>query len=220
MRRTQENTLEAIVEDILIREFRYLRTYTGMVVNVIDPLAKGRILCTVAALNWTTPDVGAWCYPRQTNSITTPGIGTHVEIAFNEQNVDKIYYIGQIPEVGGITGEYPSKWKKLSTSHVLWQSPLPTGGYITADDITNIINISSLLGVHLGKGTEPMVKGLELVFELGELLAWLLQLQTILAAWVPVPLDGGTALKTALTPWLSQSPPLFADILSLIHKLD
>lgn len=50
-----------------------------------------------------------------------------------------------------------------------------------------------------------MVKVEELVRELNALKAELNTVKSILTAWVPVPSDGGAALKTALTTWSSQT---------------
>lgn len=52
------------------------------------------------------------------------------------------------------------------------------------------------------------LSGTSVSLQAGEALgSFLSTLHAGVVAWVPVPNDGGTALKTALTAWLAQSPP-------------
>lgn len=65
----------------------------------------------------------------------------------------------------------------------------------------------------IGSGTEPMLKGASSLVELTKDGTMMTTLQTVLATWVPVPTDGGLALKTLLTAFLALPPPVFAPTL-------
>ena len=215
MRPTQDDTLEGIIEDKIKEELRYYRTYAGQIIVNVDPLGLGRVLCTVPELQWLTPDVGAWCYPRQVNAITTPRVGKWVEVAFFGASPDWPVYHGEITE---LERGLPSTYQRNPTSHVLFESPVQKAN-VVYDDITGLLSVKTgTLGLKVNSGSEQMIKGTSALIELNKSQLMLSTLQSALKAWVPVATDGGASLKAALSSFLTLPTPNYSAILSTIMR--
>lgn len=78
-----------------------------------------------------------------------------------------------------------------------------------------IIGSDGAVTIDAGSGTITIdvagaikLSGLTVSLDTGDPLGIFLRtLHSAVAAWVPVPQDGGAALKTALSPWIAQTPP-------------
>ncbi len=203
MRDTQDGTLEGIILDVIKRHTQYDKTYSGQVVNVIDPLLKGRILCLIPDLGWITPDVGVWCFPRQVNAITTPMMGSYVEIAFLGGDVNWPVYRGVAGEVGLLSG-LPTTWRKLPTHHVLFESPV-TKAYMSYDDLLTLFEIFPIGFLKIGLGIEPMIKGASMLIEHTKLsfllVAMVAGIDALLTAGVSAGGVGAPNFVAAQTAW-------------------
>ena len=192
----------------------YLRHYYGFVINNIDPIdpKSGKIQCLVEELEWNTPDVAAWCNPRQLNSMDTPAIGETVEIYFMNADKESPVYLGMAAETGSKPASYIGP-----TMAVIYENPI-TGDKITYDLKTKSINIAVGTGgtVNLDgiASSEAFVKGTSTLIELNKDEVAMSELQSALNAWVPVPNDGGAALKALLTTFLALPMASYSGILS------
>lgn len=205
----KEYSIYGLIQDIIIRETRFLKHYIGEVKNNIDPLAMGRILVTIDELGWSTPDIGAWCYPRDKNSLTTPAIGDWVEVYFIDGDVDRPVYLGVANEIAEMT---PKTFDGMPTTHVLFEDPVADANNIKFDGVTGELSFLS--------GTESMVLGDTLKTELQKNVDALIQLQTDFNGWTPVPNDGGAALKTILSSgFLTKVIGSLVNILSIVMKV-
>lgn len=98
-------SIDEIVEDIITLRLRYLKTYTGKVVELDDATDSnkedkiGRVKCIVYELGWTDNDVAPWCYPNDKNSLISPKVDDYVRINFMDDNIDRPYYSGIIGEL-------------------------------------------------------------------------------------------------------------------------
>lgn len=110
-----------MIREIVREETRYLRHYIGEVVDVADVLRHGRVKVVVPELGWDTPDLGAWCNPRQLHQRTVPAVGSWVEIYFTQGDVNRPVYMGMVAEVRDVRTT-PASFVSAET-HVLFEDP-------------------------------------------------------------------------------------------------
>lgn len=97
-----KTTLE-IIERIISEKTKYLRTYTGKVVDLDDandtnkPI--GLVKCWIYELGWTNNDKAVWCSPNDKNSLLSPKKDDFVRIGFMNGDPSRPYYSGIIIEL-------------------------------------------------------------------------------------------------------------------------
>lgn len=140
-----EDDVYSYIRKMIYEETIYLRHYYGFVVNNIDPInpKSGKIQCLVEELEWTTPDVAAWCNPRQMNSMSVPNIGETVEIYFMNADCERPVYIGQAAELESRPKSYTAP-----TKAVIYENPI-TGDRITFNLLTKSIDIKGGVGTEI-----------------------------------------------------------------------
>lgn len=114
----QKNFIELIYR-IIDERTKFLRTFSGKVMDVNDTEQKGRILCQIPELGWTTNESGAWCYPTQDNSLITPKIGDWVRVGFLAGKPERPYYMGIMSEIEAMN---PTNYDGASNSQVIYES--------------------------------------------------------------------------------------------------
>ncbi len=88
-----------IIEEIVRRETRFLRHYTGKVLDNQDPLGKGRVLVAIAEFGQSSEDEGPWTWPRYRGGQVTPERGEFVEVYFMAGDPGRPVYIGKMAEM-------------------------------------------------------------------------------------------------------------------------
>lgn len=73
---------------------RYNVPRLGKIAKTDDPLKRGRILVHIPSLGWDTDDKGAWCYPKDKNSLVTPKKDMYVLVEFVDGDRDLPIYSG------------------------------------------------------------------------------------------------------------------------------
>ena len=116
---TNTDTFTGLVTQIVLRAMRYMVPREGEVVDVTDPVNKGRVLAIIPALGWFTPDSGLWCYPADKNAVTTPAVGDRIIIQFVGGDPLHPIYIGQSNR---IDGQLPEHFEGPDT-HVVFEDP-------------------------------------------------------------------------------------------------
>lgn len=222
------------VRRVVAEETVYLRHYYGTVLNNIDPLQpdSGRVLVTCDELGWDDILSAAWCNPRMNvGSMIVPEVGQTVEIYFMNGDPERPVYLSlaaEISQLVPVVSNKPASYQLPFIQQVIYESSLPAGnGRIVYNKILQSLDIQVDLGaVNIQGGSlgvtldgpssiEPFVKGTTALIELTKSQALWTALQSVLSSWVPVPMDGGAALKTALAPFLALPVPNYATILSV-----
>lgn len=191
----EERSLIDILRKIVVQETIWLRHYIGQIVSLADTAQKGRVCVTIQDLGFNTVDNGFWAYPRDKSGSYTPKQGDWVEIYFINGDRERPVYIGKAFEV---PNQLPQSWDKTPTTSVIFESP-NNKARIIHDEVKGKIQIQGQDLLEIGAGSEAMVKGTTLQPELNKDKTILDTLIAVLSAWVPVPSDGGSALKLALT---------------------
>jgi len=134
--------------------------------------------------------------PRDKNSLLIPKVGDYVEVYFMAGDRDRPVYLGKVNELAKeIQGDQlPESFDGQPTTQIIYESPQKKEG-IKHDELTDVYSV--------GAGTEAFVKGTTLQPELQKDITAMTTLQAALTAWVPVPNDGGAALKLALAGFLA-----------------
>ena len=88
------DTLTGIIQAIIADNFKYAFPRRGQVVEIIDPVKKGRILVVIPDFGWDTPDKGVWCRPVDTGSLKTPPVDSWVVVMWMNGNPDEAIYLG------------------------------------------------------------------------------------------------------------------------------
>jgi hypothetical protein len=131
-----------------------------------------------------------------------------VEIYFENGDSGKPVYLGKCPEMGTTK---PMSYMDQN-SHVIFESPLLKES-ITFNDLTGVFVFGK-------DAAEAMVLGTTLKGELQKIVDQLTQLALDFSTWVPVPNDGGAALKTQVTAgFLTKPSAILLSILSLLEKV-
>lgn len=194
--------LKDMIAKIVLDTVIYNVPRIGEVAKIEDPLSKGRILVLIPMLGWDTEDLGAWCYPKNDNGITFPKTGDNVLVEFIDGNRD-------YPIWSGIATQMKDMLPKSYTDHtnqILFEN--------AAQDFSVRYDESNEL-LSIGEATESYVKGDTTKTELQKNIDALTQLQTDFTNWIPVPNDGGAALKALLTPgFLTKTLASLTDMLS------
>lgn len=222
---------------------RYYSIYPADVKDNDDPQRQGRIKVRIPQLT-DGNTVEEWAYPVMPLGsggvfLSIPRTGDKVWVAFRGGNVRYPLWIGSwlkrndLPD--GADEDYP-------LLHV-WQTP--EGNRVAMNDKTKQVYIIDANGneirmqdgkinatvrqggsvvingqiVELNGSEQFAVRGDDLRAELLKLDAKFDALIAILQAWVPVPSDGGAALKTALAPLFGLPEADFTAILSQLVKL-
>lgn len=205
---------------------KYYSLYPATVKDNNDPKKQGRVKVVCEQL--AKGQVLDWAYPISRNNVVSiPKIDDHVWVFFRNGEVRFPTYIGgwwkedALPGIAG-TDDYPN-------IHV-WITP--NGNTILMNDNTGQVYIENLKGAKIELDTDGVVqvngqsqqaaKGNELQLQVNKLKAQVDTLLNILSTWVPIPNDGGAALKTALTSSGLFGLPSsdFSNILSDKVKLD
>jgi hypothetical protein len=106
------------IQKIIMRETRYMKVYTGKVVDVADPEKAGRVKCYILELDWTNGDSAPFIYPIDKHSIIMPKINDYVYVFFLSGNRNKPRYFGTAHEYIDMT---PSEYDGTETTNVLLQ---------------------------------------------------------------------------------------------------
>jgi hypothetical protein len=201
-----EYDIKGLISEIIREETVFLRHYIGEVVDNSDLLNKGRVLVTIAELGFDEPSAGMWCYPRQGNSISIPEVGSFVEVYFMGGDPNRPVYLHYASEMVEML---PTQFTS-SSIRVIFESPVTNESIKYNDEDSNLTFL---------EGTEAYVLGDTLKTEIQKNTDAITQLQTDLTNWVPVPNDGGLALKNLTSVGFELSPVAnLASILSEVIK--
>lgn len=84
---------------IIAEETKYLKTYTGKVIDVDDDEDRGRIKCYVMELYWVDGDSAVWIEPRYIRSMLKIKKDDYVQIGFTNGDRTRPYYFGKCNEL-------------------------------------------------------------------------------------------------------------------------
>lgn len=195
----QDRDLLTLIRKIVIQQTIWLRHYIGEVKNTTDPERLGRINVTVPVLGFNDEASGFWCYPRDKNALLTPKAGDWVEIYFMNGDMDRPVYLGKAPEIDKML---PKNYDGRPSTQIVFEDP-ENKIRIKFDAVRNELEIGS-------KDFRDTARKDDSVKSTGgedsAYWAWLSGFIGVFSAWVPVPGDGGGALKTALTAFLGGNP--------------
>lgn len=151
----QKNLLE-LINKLIDSRTKFLRTYSGKVVDVNDTEQKGRVLVLIYELGWDSNEKGAWCYPTQDNALVTPQLNDYVRVGFLAGKPERPYYMGIMSELEGMN---PTNYQD-NNSQILFESN-SNSDYIKYDELLQRIDIVVGLLMYLGStsATEPFVLG-------------------------------------------------------------
>lgn len=169
------NSIEGILKKIIQEETLYLRHYIGKVVDNYDIDKKAKIKVSIQELGWTTPELAAVCYPRQTHSLITPQTGEWVEVYFLGGNKMRPVWMGIAYEMQDML---PKSYKDI-TSHVIFDHAKTKDNIVYSDSekslttvLSGKLNVTTKgdMNIDAGsnkvticQGTEPGVLGQALV---------------------------------------------------------
>lgn len=179
-----------MILELIEEETYFLRHYIGMVVDINDPLKRGRIKITIPVLGMDTPDKAVWCHPRQGNSLIIPKIGSWAEVYFIDGDRMNPVYLYPASEV---QGNIPKNYTGTITDNILFED--------NNSKTNNIKYDQALKELTIFDGTDYAVKYNELLTVVQELQNDLTTLKAAFAAWVVSAGDGGAALKAAAATW-------------------
>lgn len=157
----KKNVYENLL-DIIYEATKYIKTYSGIVINNADPSLGGKVQVSIPELDWITPDVAPWCSPRlPPNQYSAPLIGTWVEVGFSSGDVDQPYFTSS---AGNVARSIPLAYAGNPAQHIIFQSPVQKQAMVTFDDVAGLMSlISGAGGINLMAGTEPIVLGTQLM---------------------------------------------------------
>ncbi len=134
-----DKSLSQEIKNLILQETIWGRHYLGKVVEIVDPLQKGRILVIVPFLGLNTPDAGLWCSPRMEHGISTPNVADWVEVYFINWNRNLPVYLTIASEMAEML---PKNYDGVPTTHILWES-IDGSAYLKYDSLTKILNFIS-----------------------------------------------------------------------------
>lgn len=196
----RDDEFTAMIERAVISRLQWFGHYIGQVVINQDPEFKGRINVTVPSLGSLLPNEGVWVYPRDKNSMQVPDIGQWVEIYFLEGNPSLGRYSGIANEVNlqtvkALLGNIQN--------HVIYNDPLNLVK-IVFNRAANQLQIGNAGFSGAARKDDPTLSNNTTD---STYWTWLINfINVFLVTWVPVPMDGGAALKTALSTFISTNP--------------
>lgn len=210
--------LPGIVQQFVEKQLRFYKHYIGKVVNNIDPIKKGRVQVTIDSLGLSTQDIAIFCSPRQGSAMIIPQVGSSVEVYFIEADPNRPVYLHPATE---ILDQCPSGFSGIPTDNLLYQD-MVNKTKISHDLNTQIYSVFEKIVVDvlngtitMLNGTEPFVLGNTIKTELQKIVDALQQLVTDFTTWVPVPTDGGGALKTlVMSGFTTKAPANLTNVLS------
>ena len=88
------DNLSDIVATMVAPLLKYAVPRLGKIVDLVDPVKKGRVLVTIDSLGWDTNEKGAWCYPKDKKSIVTPEVGDFVTVEWMDGRPEIPMYSG------------------------------------------------------------------------------------------------------------------------------
>lgn len=194
--------LRTMLLTIILKATKFNVPRIGQVSQIEDPEKKGRILVHIPSLGWDTDDKGAWCFPKQPVGLKTRNKKDYVVVEFLDGDINLPVYSGIATNMKDML---PKNYESASTQVLFenWEKDFA----IVYDESQEILKF--------GEADESYVKGDTAKPELQKNVDALTQLKTDLTAWVPVPTDGGAALKTILSAgFLTKSFADLNDILS------
>jgi len=200
--------LYEIIQQMIEEETLYLRHFIGEVAVTNDSLKKGRVKVMIKELGFDTPDLGIWCYPRQSHSMSVPAVKSWVEVYFiNGERERPVYLYPATEIIGNILKSYKGDPKE----HILFESPENKNHNIKFDSKEKLLTFLN--------GSESFVLGDTFKTEMQKNIDALTQLQLDFASWAVTPLDGGAALKSTVTAgFLTKPLTSLANILSKMIK--
>ena len=190
-----------IISKIILEITRFNVPRMGQVSKIDDPDDKGRILVHIPSLGWITDDIGAWCFPVDKKSLITPAVGDWVIVQWIDGNMDLPVYTGISSRMKDML---PDSYTD-ENNQILFENRKRDFS-VRYDETGEVLN--------MGDGSERFVKGDTAKTEMDKDQALMNALQTSINVWVPVPGDGGIALKTALAGFLGLGQANYANILS------
>jgi hypothetical protein len=147
--------------------------------------------------------------------------GDFVSVAFSAQSLGEFLRTGQVsePQDPRMHGLFPYATPTSDPSEPNQLADMPAGKLVIGREDGKVLVIDED-GIKLGAedAAEAMVLGTTLKAHLDAVATWQATLKGIFDAWVPVSMDGGAALKTALAA-LGAAPTVPA-IESSVHALD
>jgi len=149
-----------IVEEIVRRETRFLRHYSGKVLDNKDPLGRGRVLVAIAEFGHSSEDESPWAWPRHRGGQVTPELGEYVEVYFMAGDPARAVYIGKMAEMKG--SEVPG-----------YEGPRTRVLFSDAVESMRIIYDADGKVLKIAGGTQAFVRGDDLNAFLSDLVTWL-----------------------------------------------
>lgn len=202
--------IKQAIEHIVDNRIKYLRHYYGQVINADDPEKIGRVLVAVPDLGWFDVDSSSWAFPR--GDFRVPELDAWVEVYFMNGNPAQPVYMGIAPEMAAML---PFSFDGKKETKLIY-SDEKTKTAIVFEQLNKLLKIvlGDGVNVKIGAGTESFIKGDTAKTELTKDQAAMTELQSAINTWVPVPADGGAALKVALAAFLAKPMANYANILS------
>jgi len=194
-----KDTLFGIINSIIDRQVKFLIPREGQVKDLNDPEKLGRVLIQVPSLGWDTNNKAAWCHGTDKNLLSTVKKDDYVIIQFVDGNRDFPICIGKSNRIKGMI---PKNYDGKPTTHILFESP--------ADKIMMKYDEEADL-LQIGKKdyrSSSRVDDTTTSSSSEDSAYWSFWsgFLAVFQAWVPVPNDGGAALKTALTTFFGGNP--------------
>jgi hypothetical protein len=221
------NSIEGILKKIIQEETLYLRHYIGKVLDNYDIDGKAKIKVSIQELGWTTPELAAICYPRQTRSLITPQVGEWVEVYFLGGNKMRPVWMGIAYEMQDML---PKSYKDI-TSHVIFDHAKTKDNIVYSDSekslttvLSGKLNVTTKgdMNIDAGsnkvticQGTEPGVLGQALVTWLTTFFNSKYNVHTHIVAGITA---GGGSVTSAVTTSI-QTAPTTSDFCSTQVKL-
>jgi hypothetical protein len=113
----QTKNLEEKIRELIKQELRYIKTYVGQVIDVEDPLKRGRVKCYVLELGWIDGESSIWINPSNIKSMLKLKKDDYVRIGFMNGDRTRAYYTGMAQEIKEM---YPENFD--GTKQVLFES--------------------------------------------------------------------------------------------------
>lgn len=195
-----KDSVSGLLLSVVDARLKYLVPREGQVKDIIDPVKKGRILVVIPSLGWHTPAEGAWCYGIDKNMISTVKVDDWVIVQFVDGDENFPICIGKSTR---IKDQIPTNYDGVSTTHILYESPANTI-HIKYDEKANLLQMgnSNFRGSARVDDTTTSTSAEDSTWW-----TWLNGLINVFTdVWVPVPNDGGSALKIALEAYITTSP--------------
>lgn len=198
----KQNDITDIIEKIIIKSTLYMRHYDGKVVEVKNPdltTQEGAVKVVIYTLGWYPDEKGCWVYPRFTNSLYTPKAGDILDIGFMEGNPNRPVYYGK-------TNEYninlPKSYDGKTTTQVIFED---TKNQIrdVFDESNNERNIGKTNFRYAARKEDATLSNSTTD---STYWTWIIGFVNVFLTWIPVPNDGGAALKAAMIAYIGANP--------------